>query len=98
MIRNGFESSSRLVKGECEVVLPFYGKSLPRQIVVDCRTVKTLDIYLNGSKQQVVSSSFGMDRCRYVVNVNGNFITHLIELKLCSHSNVPWQLLSLRIS
>jgi len=94
----GFESSSKLVKGECEVVLPFYGKNMPRQIVVDCRTVQPLDIYLNGQKQQVVSSFSGMDRCRYVVHVNGNLTTHLIELKLRSHSHVPWQLVSLRIS
>ena len=94
----GFESSSNNIYGECEVVLPWYSNHTPRQIVIDCRTAKTLDVYINGYLQQVVSSSFSMGSCRYVVNVNGNLITNLIELKLCSHSNAPWQFVSLRIS
>lgn len=94
----GFESSSNNIYGECEVLLPWYSNHTPRQIVIDCRTVKPLDVYVNGYLQQVVSSSSGMDSCRYVVNVNGNLITNLIELKFCSHSNAPWQFVSLRIS
>ena len=94
----GFESSSNNIYGECEVVLPWYRNHFPRQIVFECRTVKTLDVYINGHLQQVVPSSSGMDNCRFFVNVNGKLITNLIELKFCSHSKIPWQLVSLHIS
>ena len=94
----GFESSSNTIYGECEVVLPWYSNHAPRQIVFNCRMVKTVDVYINGDLQQVVSLSSGIDSCRYAVNVNGNLITNLIRVRFCSHSNAPWQLVSLRIS
>jgi len=94
----GFEVSSNNIRGECAVWLPWYSKHSPRQIVFDCWPVETLDVYINGSLQQDVSLSPGMDRCRYVVNLHGNFITNFIELRLCSHSHIPWKLASLRIS
>jgi glycosyltransferase involved in cell wall biosynthesis len=94
----GFESFSNMVYGECEILLPWYSNHSPRQIVIDCRTVQTLDVYINGCLQQVASLSPSMDSCRYVVQVNGDLISNLIKLNFRSHSNTSWQLISLNIS
>ncbi len=93
----GFDSSSNLVKGECEVFLPFYDKCLPRQLVINCRNVSTLQVYVNNYMQNISSVSFRGGDCRYVVKVNEDLISSVLKLKLSSSSTKPWKLISVNI-
>jgi len=94
----GFECSSNLVKSECEVFLPFYGKSLPRQLVINCRNVNTLQVYVNNSMQNISSSSSRGDYCSYVVKIKEDLIGSILKLNLSSRSTKPWRLISVNIS
>ena len=94
----GFECSSNLVKSECEVFLPFYGKCLPRQLVINCRNVNTLQVYVNNSMQNVSSSSSRGDHYSYVVKIKEDLIGSILKLNLSSSSTKPWRLISVNIS
>jgi glycosyltransferase involved in cell wall biosynthesis len=94
----GFECSSNLVKSECEVFLPFYGKCLPRQLVINCRNVNTLQVYVNNSMQNVSSSSSRGDYYSYVVKIKEDLIGSILKLNLSSSSTKPWRLISVNIS
>jgi glycosyltransferase involved in cell wall biosynthesis len=94
----GFECSSNLVKSECEVFLPFYGKYLPRQLVINCRNVNTLQVYVNNSMQNISSSSSRGDYCSYVVKIKEDLIGSILKLNLSSSSTKPWRLISVNIS
>ena len=94
----GFECSSNLVKGECEVFLPFYGKHLTRQLVINCRNVSTLQVYVNDNTQNISSVTFHASDCRYVVKVNEDLINNILKLNLSSSSTKPWQLISVEIA
>jgi hypothetical protein len=94
----GFESSSNLVKGECEVFLPFYGKREPRQLVIECRDARALRVYVNNCMQtnSSVSGRGGIDR--YVIEIKEDLISAILKLNLSSNSTKSWQLISLNIS
>ena len=92
----GFESYSNKVYGECEILLPFYGNCMPRQIVVECRDVNTLQVYINGGLKNVVSVTGIVDGCRYVVEINDYLIGNLLRLNLQSKSTKPWHLVSIK--
>ena len=94
----GFESSSNLVKGECEISLPFYGKRLPRQLIINCRNVNALQVYVNNSMQNISCVSFCGGACRYMVKVNEDLISSVLKLNLSSGSTKPWQLISVNIA
>ncbi|NKB77834.1 MAG: glycosyltransferase [Gammaproteobacteria bacterium] len=94
----GFETSSNLVKGECEVVLPFYGKCLPYQLVIECRNVSALQVYVNDCVQNVFSVSCHGRNHRYVIMIKENLVNGLLKLNLSSNSTKPWQLTSVNIS
>ena len=94
----GFECSSNLVKSECEVFLPFYGKCLPRQLVINCRNVNTLQVYVNNRMQNISSSSSRGGCCSYVVKIKEDLIGSILKLTLSSSSTKPWRLISVNIS
>jgi hypothetical protein len=94
----GFERSSNLVKSECEVFLPFYGKCVPRQLVINCRNVNTLQVYVNNSMQNVSSSSSRGDYYSYVVKIKEDLIGSILKLNLSSSSKKPWRLISVNIT
>ena len=94
----GFECSSNLVKGECEVFLPFYGKYLPRQLVINCRNVNTLQVYVNNSMQNISSVSFRGGVCRYLVKIKEDLIGSILKLNLSSSSTQPWELISVNFA
>ena len=94
----GFETSSNLVKGECEVVLPFNGKCLPCRLVIECRNVNALQVYVNDCIQNVFSVSCYGRNCRYVVMIQEGLVDGFLKLNLSSSSTKSWQLISVNIS
>ena len=93
----GFDPSSNLVKKDCEIVLPFYGKDVPRQLVIHCENVSTLQVFVNNNVQEIDSVTSHEDGCRYTVNVNKELIGSILKVTLSSDSTNPWQLHSVNI-
>jgi len=94
----GIDASINLVMGECEVYLPFYGKWEPCQLVIECRGVSALQVYVNDCMQEISSAACCGDNSRFFVKIREGLISTILKLKLSSKSTRSWKLISLNIS